>query len=168
VATSTAHPGTTGVAGPSYILPMKLAEKGRYAPPPRLPAHAEAVAQAVAGWPDVHARCHWLLGDETTVDGADFYVGQRELGHIHLEGEAHIAVPKALRDELVRARLAAPFRYSQAFVVCSISRAADVAPARDLFRLAYDHLCGSSVDELLARLPDLARVRQPSRSALAR
>lgn len=43
---------------------MKLSEKGRYVPPPSLPKHAQAVLEVLAGWPDVHARTHWLLGDE--------------------------------------------------------------------------------------------------------
>jgi len=145
---------------------MKLSEKGHYAPPPRLPVHAQTVSQSLAGWPGVHARTHWLLGDQTKVDGADFYVGERELGHIHLQGEAHIAVPKAVRDALVAAGLAAPFRWSQAFVVYPIVKAADIAPAQALFQLAYDHLHGLSSAEGVARCASLARaVRPGERSA---
>lgn len=138
---------------------MKLAEKGRYAPPPRLPAHAQTVASALASWPEVHARTHWLLGDETRVDGADFYVGERELGHIHLHGEAHIAVPKSLRDALVKADLASPFPWSQAFVTHPIATATDVEAARALFELAYDHLQGVGVAELVARVARLPGAR---------
>lgn len=69
---------------------MKLV--GRYAPPPPpLPAAAEKVSSALASWPDVHARTHWQLGNEHRVDGADFYLGGEELGHLHLHGEAHVA-----------------------------------------------------------------------------
>lgn len=136
---------------------MKLADKGRYAPPPRLPVHAQAVSSALASLPHVHARTHWLLGDETRVDGADFYVDEQELGHIHLDGEAHIAVTKPLRVALVEAGLASPFRYSPAFVVYSITSAAHVAPARALFELAYARLRGASTAELLARIEGLAR-----------
>jgi hypothetical protein len=131
---------------------MKLADKGRYAPPPRLPVHAQAVSSLVLSWPQVHARAHWLLGDETQVDGADFYVGERELGHIHLQGEAHISVPKPVRDALIKAGLASPFPWSQAFVAYSIATAADVAAARILFELAYHHLRGATLAELLARI----------------
>jgi hypothetical protein len=135
---------TTGSLGERYTSTMKLAEKGRYAPPPPLPTHAHAVSLALAQWPEVHARTHWLLGDETEIDGADFYVGERELGHIHLRGEAHIAVPAALRKELINAGRAAPFRWSEGFVSFQIATAADVEPAKALFRLAYDRLrdCG--------------------------
>lgn len=130
---------------------MKLAEKGRFAPPPKLPTHAQAVASSLASWPDVHARTHWLLGDEREVDGADFYVGQQEIGHIHLEGQAHVAVPARLRARLIALELAQPFRWSKSFVVFDIARAADVAKAEALFRLAYDHVRGVDMDVLIAR-----------------
>ena len=32
-----------------------------------------------------------------------FYVGGEELGHIHLDGEAHLAVTRAMRDVAIRA-----------------------------------------------------------------
>ena len=82
---------------------MKLAEKGHFAPPPPLPKHAQTVSEHLATWPKVHARTHWLLGDETEIDGADFYLGEEELGHLHLDGEAHVAVPKKIRDALIAA-----------------------------------------------------------------
>jgi len=138
---------------------MKLAEKGRYAPPPRLPVHAQAVSQALSSWDGVHARTHWLLGDEQKIDGADFYVGERELGHIHLDGEAHIAVPAEVRDALIASGLASPFRWSRGFVVFAIATAADVAAAQSLFQLAYDGLQGTKGAQLVARCASLARAR---------
>jgi len=54
--------------------------KGRFAPPPKLKAAAQRVSEAVAAWQGVHARTHWLLGDEREVDGADFYLGENEVG----------------------------------------------------------------------------------------
>lgn len=130
---------------------MKLAEKGRFAAPPVLPKHAESVSRAIAGWRDVHARTHWLLGDESVVDGADFYVGDHELGHIHLEGEAHIAVPKRIRDALIASGRAKPFRYSPNFVVVTIHSGADATKAAELFKLAYDGLHGVAEEMLVAR-----------------
>lgn len=144
---------------------MKLAEKGHYAPPPRLPVHAQAVSSALASWPNVHARTHWLLGDETQVDGADFYVGERELGHIHLQGEAHIAMAKPLRDAVISAGLASPFPWSRAFVTYSIATSKDVAGAKALFELAYDHLRGVSTAELLERVAQVPRGRERTRRA---
>ncbi len=73
---------------------MKLAEKGRFAPPPKLKgAFAQYVSETVAGWGGVHARTHWQFGDTRIVDGADFYVDEQELGHLHLNSEAHVFLP---------------------------------------------------------------------------
>ena len=130
---------------------MKLSEKGRFSPPPALPKHAEVVSKTLASWAEVHARTHWLLGDDSQVDGADFYVGDEELGHLHLEGQAHVATGAALGKALVAAHLASPFRWSSKFVVHDVARAADVAHALWLFRLAYDRAKGVTDDELIAR-----------------
>ncbi len=56
---------------------MNLSEKGHFAARPALQGPAELLARTVEGWASVQARTHWQLGDETIVDGADFYVGQR-------------------------------------------------------------------------------------------
>lgn len=135
---------------------MKLAAKGRYAPPPVLPKHAQAVSEALAAWPDVHARTHWLLGDEREVDGADFYLDQDELGHLHLDGDAHVALSKRLRNASIGKGIAAPFAWNEAFVVRPIRRARDVAVATFLFRLAYDRLRGTPETELVARVEGFA------------
>ena len=131
---------------------MKLSEKGRFSTPPSLPQHAEIVSKTLASWPGVHARTHWLLGDETVVDGADFYVGDDEIGHLHLEGQAHVATGVALRRSVVAAQLAEPFRWSAKFVVHDIVRASDVEHALWLFRLAYDRAQGVSDEELITRV----------------
>lgn len=131
---------------------MKLAEKGRFAAPPALPEQAQTVADALASWPDVHARTHWLLGDETQVDGADFYLGDNELGHLHLDGEAHIAVGVTLRNALVLGGLAKPFRWSTAFVVIRVESAKDAAHAKRVFQLSYDRRAGVPSEVLLTKV----------------
>ena len=131
---------------------MKLQEKGRFSPPPVLPEHAQVVSKALASWPDVHARTHWFLGDETRVDGADFYVGDEEIGHLHLEGQAHVATGPVVRKALVAAQLASPFRWSSKFVVHDVARAADIEHALWLFRLAYDRARGATDEALSARV----------------
>jgi hypothetical protein len=114
---------------------MNLAQKGHFAPPPTLaPPHAQALSQSLAAWPGVHARTHWFLGDESTVDGADFYVGDDELGHLHLDGEAHVA----------------------AFVTWPVSTAAERTHAEWLFSLRFAMLNGTPLDSVLARLPRAA------------
>jgi len=131
---------------------MQLSEKGRFVPRPRLHGAAEKVASALEAWPEVQARTHWELGDETVVDGADFYVGERELGHLHLYDEAHIAVPRTLRNALLAAGLAEPFQWSAAFVVKKIHDAKHAREAEWIFALAYDALKGAKIADLLERV----------------
>jgi hypothetical protein len=131
---------------------MKLSEKGHFAVRPSLEGPSELVARKVEQWASVHARTHWQLGDETIVDGADFYVGERELGHLHLYPEAHIVMPRALRDRLIETKLARPFRWSESFVVHRVKTEADALAVEQLFRLAYDHLQGASLASLRARI----------------
>ncbi len=136
---------------------MKLAQKGSFAPPPRLPHAAQALSELLACWPRVHARTHWRLGDERFVDGADFYLEQDELGHLHLDGEAHVAVGEKLAAALVRAGLASRFRWSPAFVTHPIASEADVKHGAWLFQLRYDALEGAAEPELLDRVAGLRR-----------
>lgn len=136
---------------------MKLSDKGHFEARPSLEGPAESVARAVERWASVHARTHWQLGDETIVDGADFYVGEQELGHLHLYPEAHIAVPRALRQALIGARLARPFRWSDGFVVHRVKTEAEARATEWLFRLAYDHLRGASIATLQQRIAERSR-----------
>jgi hypothetical protein len=131
---------------------MKLVDKGSFHPRPGLEGLSEQLAHAVESWPEVHARTHWELGDERIVDGADFYVGDKELGHIHLYGEAHLALPRPLADAVIAAKLARPFRWSEAFVVIKIKTAADARNAEWLFALAYDRLRGEALPDLVTRI----------------
>ena len=77
---------------------MKMEDKGPHAPASHLPGPAGAVVAAVSAWSGVVARAHWHLYRPTEVDGFDFYVGAEELGHVHLDGEAHIAMTRPMRD----------------------------------------------------------------------
>jgi hypothetical protein len=96
---------------------MSRQAKGRVAPPPRLIPVAQAVADAVSELPEVIAQAHWEIGSQTEINGTDFYVGEQELGHIHLDGEAHVPIGPALAKVLIAARLARRFRWSSEFVV---------------------------------------------------
>jgi hypothetical protein len=133
---------------------MKLSEKGRYAPPPQLKAAAQRVSETLAKWPGVQARTHWLLGDEREVDGADFYLGEEELGHIHLDSEAHVMHARPIAQTLIKAGLARRFPWSAEAVVFEIRTQADVALALWLFQLSYDRHRGLESAELLARITD--------------
>lgn len=127
---------------------MARSEKGRVAKPPRLPAAAQRVADDVAALPGVIVQAHWEIGSQTEVNGTDFYVGEEELGHIHLDGEAHIPLGPLAAD-VVKAKLARPFRWNAAFVVVDT---ADRAVAARLFALRHAQILGTPVRELRARL----------------
>ena len=69
---------------------------------------------------------------------ADFYAGDDELGHLHLDGELHLATTIHLRHLLVAARLARPFAFGGSYagwVEASIQNEADADHALWLFRL---------------------------------
>ncbi len=118
-------------------LPRKA--KGPLAPPPTLDGPAQAVADAIAAWPEVEATTHWHLNDHTRVDGIDFYVGRDELGHIHLDGSIHLATPAKLGAELVAEGLGKPFPWVRGWTQASIGRLG-VEAAVALFRRNYDRL----------------------------
>ena len=131
---------------------MKLAEKGRYAPPPQLEPAAERVSNVLAGWSGVHARTHWLLGDEQVVDGADFYLGQEELGHLHLDSAAHVVHSFPVATALIKAGLAQRFHWNREIVVFEIRNEADVAHALWLFELSYERRKGLADRDILVRI----------------
>lgn len=144
---------------------MKLADQGRFAPPPKLEPAAQRVSKAVAAWEGIHARTHGLLGDEREVDGADFYLGENEVGHIHLDSEAHVIQPRSVADLLVKAGLGRRLEWRRSAVVFAIERLADVEHAIWLFQLSYDRRRGATTGELVARVAAQASAGRRLRSA---
>ena len=128
---------------------MSRSEKGRVAPAPLLRGVPQAVADDVAALPGVSVQAHWEIGSQHEVNGTDCYVGAEELGHIHLEGEAHIPVGPELVDALVGSRLARRFRWSKAFAAVD---AHDHDLALWVFTLRRAQIGGALNDELLARI----------------
>lgn len=133
---------------------MKLAAKGPIAPPPKLPRAAERVAEQVRRWDGIICATHWYLFDRTIVDGVDFYVGDRELGHLHLAGDLHLGTTRTLRDALIPRGLARPLQWNPRgpWVEATIARVADVELGIWLFRLNYDRLIGVKTPVLLDRI----------------
>ena len=128
---------------------MSRKAKGRVAAPPRLDGAAQEVSSKVATLPDVIVQAHWEIGSQTDVNGTDFYVGENELGHIHLDGEAHIPVGRELADLLIRRRLARRFRWSREFVALDTE---DVAHAAWVFGLRRAQIDGVGHAELCERV----------------
>ena len=141
--------------------PHEAGGKASIIPPPQLDELAQAVAQAIQCWDDGIAVTHWDLFDHTRVDGADFYVGEEELGHIHLNGDVHMAATKAIYQALITAELAGSLPYgsgNKRWVRFPIQVEAHSAHATWLFRLGYHRLKGTPESELLRRIKS---VRSP-------
>lgn len=118
---------------------LSRAGKGPIAPPPTHDGLPQAVADAVAAWPGVAASVHWHLFRPSEVDGIDFYFGDEEFGHIHLDAWTHIATSSSLGATLVGEGRARPFRHLQGWIEARVATiGADAAVA--LFRRNYERL----------------------------
>ena len=136
---------------------MRLETKGEIRPPPKLKGPAQSVSLEIQSWPGIIAATHWFLYDRTQVDGADFYVGERELGHIHLDGELHLCVTVGLRRRLIEGGLAEALPWAEDCVQAPISNRRDARNALWLFRLAYDRLTGIPIPDLRRRIAEVVR-----------
>lgn len=134
---------------------IRLRNEGPLQPAPELKGYAEVVSKELQSWPDVLAATHWELGNASKVDGAEFHLqAGGELGHIHLDGEIHVALTRELRAALTAKGLARPFVYDPAWVTASITSKEDAAQASWIFRLAYDRLKSVPSSELLVRVEE--------------
>jgi luciferase-like monooxygenase len=141
---------------------MRLAEKGPIIAPPVLEGWAHVASLEIQSWPGIISATHWSLHDPTQVDGADFYVGEAELGHIHLDGEIHLGLTRPLRKALTDAKLAEPFQWAHHWVQFPITDQSSTQHAIWLFLLGYDRLNGARSRELQRRIceaPDRRSVR---------
>jgi hypothetical protein len=95
------------------------------------------------------------------VDGADFYRGDEELGHIHLDGEVHLALSPAITRALIAAGAAERFPWSGAgeWITYRIRSERRLRHAELLFRLGYDYLGGVSETALMAAVAGIGGKR---------
>ncbi len=121
---------------------LARAAKGPVAPAPRIDGPLGAAVDVIAGWPGVTATAHWDLFDPSRVDGVDFYVGEEELGHIHLDGSIHLATSPSLADVLVGEGAARRFRYGRGWV-CQDVHELGSEKTVSLFRRNYERLAGT-------------------------
>jgi hypothetical protein len=139
---------------------MRLEEKGRVLPPPKLSGPSARVLAAVREWSGVISATHWLLDDRTQVDGADFYVGELELGHIHLGHAVHLALQGKLRAAVLKAGLAEPSPWTaRTWVEFQMRSVADAEHGEWLLRLGYDALIGVATEALVERVQQRAKAR---------
>jgi hypothetical protein len=134
---------------------MRLETKGEIRPPPKLKGPAEAVSLQIQSWRGVISATHWYLYEHTQVDGTDFYVGEKELGHIHLDGELHLGLTAGLCRRLVEAGRAEAFPWGEDWVQAPISSRRDARNAVWLFQLGYDRLRGVPIPELRRRIREV-------------
>ena len=135
---------------PEKALIMTLEEKGPIMPPPQLGKFPQHVSLEIQTWENITAATHWNLYDNSKPDGADFYVGKQELGHIHLNGEVHLAIGNELKEALLKKKLAKKFPYGDGWVTAPILSAADVAHAIWLFKLSYNRIIGQPAEKSIA------------------
>lgn len=128
---------------------MSRTAKGRVAPAPTLAPAAQRVADRVAMLANVSVQAHWEIGSQHNVNGTDFYVGNHELGHIHLDGEAHIPVGEPLAKALIAAKLAKRFPWSPVFVVADT---AELELTVWIFELRHAQIAGASPAALAASI----------------
>ena len=131
---------------------MTLEEKGPIVPPPVLSKFPQQVSKEIQSWKNIVSATHWNLYKRTTPDGADFYVEQEELGHIHLDGEVHLATGIALRNALIKKKFASKFVYGDDWVTYPIISAEDVVHALWLFKLNYKRIKGESIEKLIKEI----------------
>ena len=137
---------------------MTLEEKGPVTPAPVLAGPGQKTAEAIGSWPAIISATHWDLFNRSRVDGADFYVGEAELGHIHLNGEVHLAATAELGVPLLAKGLVRPLPFGKAtgdWVSFMIRTDADADRATWLFQLNYDRLQGVPIAELTERINQL-------------
>ena len=131
---------------------MTLEEKGPIMPPPQLREFPQQVSTELQTWEGLTAATHWNLYNRSKPDGADFYVGDEELGHIHLNGEVHLAAGEELAAVLIKNKLGQKFPYGDGWVTTLIKSGEDVAHAVWLFRLNYKRIKGESIEKLISEI----------------
>jgi len=139
---------------------MKLEEKGKIVPPPILSTFPQMVSAEIQKWENIVSASHWYLYNRTQVDGADFYVGEEELGHIHMDGSIHLATNEALKKALLKNNLAAKFPYGNHWVQFRILTEKDVPKALFLFQVNYERLMGISEEILVAKIENSKKLQE--------
>ena len=129
----------TQALGDKALGTMSRDDKGAVTPAPELDGPLHTVAEAVSAWPGILASSHWHFFDRSRVDGIDFYLGDQELGHIHLDGSLHLATSPSLGKELIKQRLARPFPYQRGWV-CEDVYEIGAKAAIELFLRNYEQL----------------------------
>ncbi len=88
----------------------------------------------IRGWPGI-------VVEERGGEAIIYWLGKRQIGHIHHDGVADLQFPRVIHDGLIAAGRAAPHRGGFAAVVSyGIRLPEDVPGAIELFRISYDRI----------------------------
>ena len=136
---------------------MTLEEKGPIVPPPTLKKFPQQVSTEIQSWKKIIAATHWEINDNTSPNGADFYVGNEELGHIHLDGEVHIPIGKKISEKLIKMKLAKKFMYSNDWITSAIETKEDVSHATWLFKLNYTRILKKDEEKLFLEIEEYSK-----------
>ena len=99
------------------------------------------VERDVLSWPGVSKEFRPSAVGDATI----YWLGKRQLGHIHGDGVADLQFPKAVHDELIASGRAKPHRGGFAAVVSyTMHGPEDVPGAVELFRLSYDRVSAAT------------------------
>ena len=105
------------------------------------------VEREVLSWPGVSKETR---GTDLTpgIDVTIYWLGRRQIGHIHHDGVADVQFPKALHDELIATGRAEPHRGGFAAVVSyAIRQPDDVPGVLELFRLSFDRVMAKAAPD---------------------
>ncbi len=100
---------------------MQLRNEGDRQPAPVLRSKAQELSLEIQKWDGMQAVTHWQLENPGKVDGAEFHVDDRELGHIHLNGEMHLLLTKRLSKALIQKGLAEKFPWGVEWVQAPVN-----------------------------------------------
>lgn len=96
------------------------------------------VEKEVLGWPG-------LSKEPGRFNSIAFLYGKRQIGHVHRNGVADFAFPRAIHDELLATGAAKPHQAGVSGVVSYYMRTLDDVPgAIELFRMNYERAKASA------------------------
>jgi hypothetical protein len=85
-------------------------------------------------------------------DALLIYLGEAEVGHTHLDSEAHVFLPRIVANASIKALLGRHLEWNRNVVAFAIERLANVEHAVWLFQLSYDRRRGATGRELVSRV----------------